>query len=321
MATPGRRDNRRRLPGLAPTLSKSRRTGASRGAGTTPSFLPTVAALGSILVHLDATACAEVRLRIAHELAAAHRARLDVLFAVSPPRLSLAWSEIGLDAHRLALHLHRHARQRARTLAAFERLQGTGVPAASWTHAWHEPVVAAVARRAWLSDLVVLGQHDPRDAAAADLPEGFVEAVLTESGRPVLIIPRHGLVVARPARVLIAWRETRATAQALVAALPFMRQASEILLVGTWPATPHDPPRPGLDIESFLKLHGVTIDHRHPPLRAALTGDDLLQVAHDVAAQLIVMGCSERERLRRLACDEATRTVLTRARTVVLAMR
>lgn len=264
-------------------------------------------ALRSILVHLDGTARAETRLRVAHQLAGAHRAELNALFAVAPrhlPQLPLAGGvpSMPMPAEINPDHL-------AHAMALFERTIDAGAPASNWEALNGEPVINRFVQRALLCDLLVLGQRDPTDATGHDVPGDFVESVLIDSGRPALIVPYAGGASVTPLTVLIAWKPTRESAHALTSALPFLQQAKHVHAVcaaddsgGTRQAFPR--------LARYLRMHGVESVSEHSALVDGDAGDGLLSLAADVGAEMIVMGCYGHSRARELVLGGASRTVL-----------
>ncbi|CAN7738847.1 MULTISPECIES: universal stress protein [unclassified Variovorax] len=264
-------------------------------------------ALRSILVHLDGTARAEVRLRVAHQLAGAHRAELNALFAVAPrhlPQLPLAGGvpSMPMPAEINPDHL-------AHAMALFERTRDAGAPAINWQALNGEPVIESFVQRALLCDLLVLGQRAPTDATGHDVPGDFIESVLIDSGRPALIVPYAGEASATPQTVLIAWKPTRESAHALTAALPFLQQAKRVHAVCAADAsgdTRQALPR----LARYLRVHGVESMREHSALAAGDAGDRLLSLAADVGAEMIVMGCYGHTRAREFVLGGVSRTVL-----------
>lgn len=261
----------------------------------------------SLLVHLDGTVHAEARLRLAHQLAALHLARVTALFAVAPryrPLLPLAGGVPPLPAPaRIDLDHRVHA------MAIFERTTGAGAPESEWLELSGEPVISTFARRALASDLLVLGQRDPADAAGFDVPGDFVEGVIIDSGKPALVIPYAGEATAAPQIVLVAWKPTRESARALTAALPFLRGAKQVFLVCAEGNADYMEQAP-LKIPEYLRLHGVEHVREVRWLSERDAGNELLALAADTGAELIVMGCYGHSRARELVLGGATRTVL-----------
>ncbi|MGE5117648.1 MAG: universal stress protein [Betaproteobacteria bacterium] len=258
--------------------------------------------LRSILVHLDAGRHAAARLALARTLAARHEARMTALFAVVPAVFG------ALPAPQAT-----EARHRDTARALFDRSAAAGGWPMQWAEVTSERPVAEFAGRALHTDLLVLGQRDPHDERAFDLPVDFVEAVLTTSGKPAIVVPHH----ARAAfdgfgTILVAWHPGREAAAALTAALPLLQRAKEVHLV-TW----GDDAAALADLQErvcdHLRLHDVHgVQCRHGPLPAA-PGPALLALAEGLGADLLVMGCYGHSRTRELALGGVSRSVLHEA--------
>jgi len=263
--------------------------------------------LRSILVHLDGTVRAEVRLRLAHRLAANHQASLTALFAVVPRYLPLFPLAGGMPSIPLPSDIDPD--HRAHAMALFERTRDAGAPQCDWRELTGESVTEEFALQALTADLVVLGQRDPTDATGFDVPADFVESVVIDSGRPALVIPYVGEVTATPQTVLLAWKPTRESAHALSAALPFLQAAKRVHLVSAYESEADTQPVPPQPAE-YLRLHGIERVHEHRWLDDSDAGDGLLSLAADTGADLIVMGCYGHSRARELVLGGATRTML-----------
>src|SRR5690606_2328118 len=72
-------------------------------------------------------------------------------------------------------------------------------------------------------DLVVAQQSDPEGGTLANL-----EALLFETGRPVLFVPYAVAVSPAFRKVLIAWNGSQQAARAVFDALPFIREAESV---------------------------------------------------------------------------------------------
>lgn len=265
-------------------------------------------AIRSILVHLDGTARAEVRLRLAHQFAAIHQARLTALFGVAPAYLPLMPLAGGMPLPPPPAGVDPD--HRASALALFEKTRDAGAPSSEWREPAHgATVVETVVRHALLSDLMVLGQRDPADAKGFDVPGELVESVLIDSGKPALVVPYVGAVTAEPRTVLVAWKPTRESARALTASLPFLRAAKAVHLVrandsdGRGPAAHAEPAQ-------YLRLHGIEQVREHGALTDSDAGNALLSLAADVGAEMLVMGCYGHSRVRELVLGGASRVVL-----------
>lgn len=260
----------------------------------------------SILVHLDGTARAEVRLRIAHELAASHGAMLSALFAVAP------LAEPFMVAGGLASIPQRDSvdpRHRESALALFEKSASTGVVASTWHELTGEPATVGFVQRALLADLLVLGQRNQTDASGFDVPADFVERVLIDSGKPALLVPYVGEATSAPQTVLVAWKPTCEAAHALTAALPFLRRAQHVHVVSSGNDLV-DTPQAMAQLGQWLSWHGIQSVREHHGLAGIDAGNGLLSLAADTGAQLLVMGCYGHGRAHELILGGASRTVL-----------
>jgi nucleotide-binding universal stress UspA family protein len=259
----------------------------------------------SLLVHLDASPRAAVRLAIAQQLARLHDAELTALYAVLPSMLATPW--IAGDALSAAPPLLSEVDrdQRARARALYDA--AARVSPLRWDETADEVVVPAIVRRAFAADLVVLGQRDPDDALAGALPADLVPAVITDSGRPTLVIPYAGDFGAGAEHVLVAWKPTREAVRALYAALPWLRRASRVHL-----ALPveDDTPETPATLRRWLEVHDVGAAVETHPVGPEDVGEMLLSLAADTDAQLLVMGCYGHSRTREWVLGGATRSVL-----------
>lgn len=147
------------------------------------------------------------------------------------------------------------------------------------------------------------------------------EAVLFESGRPCLFVPPAHKAVPY-ASVLVAWKNTREAAVALAAALPLLRQASEVwvAVIEEGGASEQRHEAAGDDIGRYLSRHGVNAEIR---LIAGWTDTAaaILNEAERSAADLIVLGAYGHSRLREWALGGVTREVLSRSPVPVFTAR
>jgi nucleotide-binding universal stress UspA family protein len=274
--------------------------------------------LRSLLVHFDAGRHATERLAFARGVAAQHEPHLRALFAVAPRFLPMPRPVDGRIAP-VPLLDEIDAEHRRHAKARFDRAaSGPG-----WPVEWREllantPPVPGFARHALHADLMVLGQHDPEDREAGDVPGDFVEATVLAAGKPALVVPCHGQTRFAGFRtVLVGWQPTREAALALSGALPLLQRAGEVHLV-TWDDAPDTLTLQQQDVLDYLRLHGVENVRRHHGAAPANAGAALLSLAQDLGADLLVMGCYGHSRVRELVMGGATRTVLRDMRLPVL---
>jgi nucleotide-binding universal stress UspA family protein len=144
--------------------------------------------------------------------------------------------------------------------------------------------LAAVVAASRAADLIVaggapLGPHDPnRDCAAGELA--------IQSGRPVLVAPPTAPPLGAET-VLLAWKDTREARRALTDAMPFLEQASRVVVLGIdGEADPAQVQYQVDDVAAALKRRGVKAESKlvrdaHPNgvkivEQAALEGADLI---------------------------------------------
>jgi nucleotide-binding universal stress UspA family protein len=274
--------------------------------------------LRSLLVHLDGGGQAAARLTQARHLAARFEARLSALFAVAPHFLPVPLPTPGLGVPAAPLVDEVNPRTRRRARMCFDRV----TESSGWPVQWDEIAggdpAEAFARRALYADLLVLGQHDPRDEDARDVPRDFVQNVLAASGTPALVLPRGAAAAPVPGGcILVAWRPGREAAHALRGALPLLQRAQEVHVV-SWSDTGAGQGRCLDALSEQLRLHAVEglVRHEGPP--PSDVGEALLALAEGIGADLLVMGCYSHSRARELMLGGTSRTVLREARLPLL---
>jgi nucleotide-binding universal stress UspA family protein len=166
-----------------------------------------------------------------------------------------------------------------------------------------------------LADLTILPHPDRiEDENASDM----LHAVLFESGRPVLIVPRTAPATIG-SRCCIAWNGTVESASALTAALPWLARAEavRVLHAGAYQRRgPH-----AADVLSYLALHGIIADAAEFEPVSRDVGAGLLQAAAAFDANLLAMGAYSHSRLRQLILGGVTRHVLANAALPLLMAR
>lgn len=164
---------------------------------------------------------------------------------------------------------------------------------------------ATVARAA---DLAIVAQRSP-DAFGDEVAD--IDALLYESGRPVLVLPHEGVLTHSYNRILIAWNGSRESARAVFDALPLLLAAEEAeVFVADPPHQPEDPHAGATDIAAALARHGVrvTVSTESSSGRSL---DDVIQDRVTVTgADLLVLGAYSHSWLRELLFGGVTRSVL-----------
>lgn len=164
------------------------------------------------------------------------------------------------------------------------------------------------------TDLAIVRQ--PRsDAADAAFTRELAHAVLLSSGRPVLFVPHSGTFPAIGSTVLVAWKETREAARALVDALPFLERAKKVIVIAVSSSNQDDAEDVAGTLASrgvarFLARHGVQAQVRREVADDIDAANLMLSRAADLSADLIVMGGYGRSRLAERVLGGMTRSML-----------
>ena len=266
-----------------------------------------MSAIQSILLHIDASPRSVARLQVAHQLAEQFDAAVTALYAVMPTVLLYPQAfTAGAEAVPMLLEFETQRRDSARAL--FDKAVAVGMPRVKWAEVGDE-AVRGFSRQGLYADLLLLGQREPKGEWQAALPADFVESVLIDCGKPALVIPHIGAPATIGRTVLVAWKETRESARAVAAALPFLQTAERVHVVTWSDAAGFDRGGP-LNVDAFLRAHGVAPTMHRNGDASRDVGDHLLSLTADLGADLLVMGCYGHGRAREWALGGATRTVL-----------
>ena len=159
-----------------------------------------------------------------------------------------------------------------------------------------------------------MGQTDPDDANSLS---GLADSVVLGAGGPVLVWPYAGSFSVNAETVMLAWNSTREAKRALSDALPLMRQASKVIVLGI--DTGDGKHIPGADVSTYLARHGVSAEARHTVSSSDLGASDaLLSEISDHGAGLLVMGGYGHHRMREVLLGGVTRDILRQMTVPVL---
>jgi nucleotide-binding universal stress UspA family protein len=182
-----------------------------------------------------------------------------------------------------------------------------------WDVEWRSTVSHAspcvyIVDQARHADVLVTGMPrrdvaDPTRAAAGDL--------VMQCGRPVLVVPQNP-ATARLDHVMVAWKDTREARRAALDALPLLKRVTHVTVVEVAADEDLAAARQRLaDVSRWLTGHGIIAE-----VIAAISSDDdaaeLVSLARNAGANLIVAGAYGHSRLREWAFGGVTRTLLRR---------
>jgi nucleotide-binding universal stress UspA family protein len=257
-----------------------------------------------LMVHFDATPQAQRRLRLAVDLAARFHAALIGIAGRSylPPFLAGdgADNTEGGDAEQ---------REMAAVLADLETKFRAGagpIKDLEW-RGTIDDANSLVPLQARAADLLILGRPaDPADRYYT-LDPG---STILRAGRPVLLVP--GDVDSLPARrVVIAWKDCRESRRAVQDALPFLRDAEEVMIVEVCEHGTEAQSQRGVnDVTDYLRRRQIKVGAMAYLHTERSVAEEILRFAKDERADLVVAGGYGRSRLGEWMFGGVTRDLL-----------
>jgi nucleotide-binding universal stress UspA family protein len=267
----------------------------------------------SLLVHLDLDRRAGARVAYAVRLAR----ELDChLVGAAPTGIVPLTAEVSIEAAAsladyaeaawAALQHHAQA-----ACASFDSACREAGLSSHETVSEHADKAKSLVRLAHCSDLVVISQADPGEAAFPSARDMVADIVL-RSARPTLVLPYAGPFDTVGSRALVAWDDSREAARAVADALPLLRRAHRVQVV-TW-IDPTDTDIAGWHerqraVQQWLTWQGVSAEMQLLQRGIGLA-EALLSRAADLEADLIVMGAYGHPRWTERVLGGATRDVL-----------
>ncbi len=236
--------------------------------------------LKNVMVHLDEGLRSMARLEIAVALAKNNDARLVGVFGqranYKGSGLIASWPS---DQHLQAGQLSRKQFELA--------TQGLRTEWVDINSGDDSEVLALISEKARYFDLVIMGQHD--ESGTNFVPAELVEEVLSNSGRPVLVIPYIGNFSSTFKRPLIAWNASREAAHALNDALPLMRNCEKAIVL-SFDSSLARAEKSCQEVSIQLSCHGIASKAEVMVIEGIGVMDMLLNNACDQGADLLVMG-------------------------------
>jgi nucleotide-binding universal stress UspA family protein len=269
----------------------------------------------AILVHVDADADSDPRVRLARELAA--RCHAILIGAGAWAMQSVGGGDIaggddhGSDGADFVGGEEPDKPEVEEISAWLGRLgnhfrSNAGGEQVEWRSAVDFPTDFVV-RQARAADLVIVGPDRTGDSYRS-LDPG---TVVIHAGRPVLLVP-SGVDSLHARRILVGWKNVKETRRAVRDALPLLRQADEVFAVHvTEAAWQFDTPSDVEDAAKYLARHEVKIRTSVEPQSKASIAAELIRSAKEHGADLIVTGGFGHSRLGEFIFGGVTRELLT----------
>jgi len=156
-------------------------------------------------------------------------------------------------------------------------------------------------------DLAVVGQAEPETRM---VEENIIEAVLFDSGGPVIIVPYIQRAPLKLDHIMVCWDGSRAAARAIRDAIPFLRRAGRIEVVNVTNERRKQDQIECADLGAHLARHGLNVVIKRMPLGDVDVAAGLLSHAADEDVDFIVMGGYGHSRLREFVLGGVTRSML-----------
>jgi len=167
-------------------------------------------------------------------------------------------------------------------------------------------------------DLIVAAQADPKWPSTNLLD--FPDRLVTDSGRPVLIIPNAPRAKFSAKRILVAWNGRREATRAVFDALPLLKKADDVSVIWIDPQRDTDEggDLPAADLCAALARHGVKCGESASIAPKLSAGETILNEATKFGWNMLVMGCFGHSRLREFILGGASQHVLSQTTIPVL---
>lgn len=267
-----------------------------------------MAALKTILVYAEQSDAGAELLLEAARFAGRQGAHLVALtVGLQPLPVFVGYPDIPLDSDFIEL---REVREGVREAMAWvgDRLartdvsvetRGTVVPAGE--------AGTAFARQARYADLAILPQEIEEGTA-----HRYVDAALTESGKPLIVRPAGAPLDPLGKRVAVCWDAGPEAARAVADALDIIIGAEDVRVVAVDPRVSADRhgEEPGAAVATMLARHGLPVTVDNIPRESRSIAAALLTHARGMGADLIVSGAYGHPRFSEMLLGGVTRDLV-----------
>ncbi|MGH7095496.1 MAG: hypothetical protein ACREFB_18430 [Stellaceae bacterium] len=231
--------------------------------------------------------------------------RIEVLHIRVDPISNLLPSEEVLTHEREAQRVHEESKRDAAVhQACLSWLSGSGIDAQSrfvWTDV-ESTIEEEVRQRGAEADFIIVS----RPAKTRDLRGSrILRTAVLATDRPILIVPCEGTATVWHS-VAILWTGDRATLKAVLNAMPLLAVASHVHVI----AVCRESGGAILPLPRVLEGHDIRAEVRviRPP--SYRLGPSVLDVAHEIGADLLVMGAYTRYPIPEALAGGITRFML-----------
>jgi len=258
----------------------------------------------TVMVHVDPTQQAEEQVRVARDVAARFGASVIGVSALDVPPPVVAEGVVIQAA--TADDLKDMKTKLAEKEEWFRNVVGLPKEKAEWRCAIDDPT-AFLINEARAADLIVMKNKYESANAHRDIDPA--EAVL-RLGRPAILVPEQ-VAELKADRILVGWKDTREARIAVLHALPFLTEASEVTIVELCLSSEQDAARRRVhDVAKYLSARGAKCRTDVRVHSAEPDAGHLLRLAKGADADLIVSGAYGHSRLGEWMFGGMTRGLL-----------
>ncbi|WP_336490250.1 universal stress protein [Methylobacterium nigriterrae] len=194
-------------------------------------------------------------------------------------------------------------------------IREAGAPGSGPSYRWHSgPLTGddAMSQHSRLFSASIVRR--PKYAKPSFAMESF-QALLFESGRPVLISPPIS-PTSLGETIMIAWNGSTETTRAVVFAMPFLRKARQVVVLEVEGSSVPGPT--SRELAMALKCEGVLAEGRTVTASKFPSGEIFLAEAQALGCDLLIKGAYTQSRLRQIFFGGATSHILHHAELPVL---
>ena len=256
----------------------------------------------SVLIYIADDAGLEARLQAALDLTRSLGGHLHCLRA-NPYKTQMAFDgvtgrSVMYDISKMSHEMDKELRSKIEKQLADEDV--------SWDYREENAEPSrGVSKNSTLVDLIVLSSAGgDKDAA---LPLGILGDVLFNARAPIVVQPDDVKKFNTFGPALVAWNGSFESGNALRAAVPLLKMASDVHILTVEEDKDHDLPQ--LAASEYLSYHGIKSEIHSPPAAKTRVDDALLSEARNVHAEYLVMGAYGHSRAREFLFGGVTRSL------------
>lgn len=150
-------------------------------------------------------------------------------------------------------------------------------------------------------------------AADGFVDQWYTEALVFQSGRPVLLLPeRPSRTEAQLNSIAIAWDFSRTAARAVADAIPLMQRAKTVRVVCVTNEKPFASSRASSELATHLSRHGISVIVDEVDAEGRKIGAVLTEFVEANKIDLLVMGAYGHSRFREFILGGATKSIMSR---------